>query len=258
MQPGAYPRLWPGPDEAALCRYGNGLDQRGRGILWRGLLPLGIMPCNDGYLYTSPAGHYLPNAFGLYDMFGNARQWTADCWHTSYTGAPSDGAVWASPGPCAHVIRGGAWSTIMRDLRSASRHAGLTVDNTYGFRVARTLATVDTVADDSRGAGDDAPAHGWAGVRTRTVTPKNMTVFGIREPRGVGVIEVTPGSPGARAGLEAGDVIIAIEGREIADSRELAQTIRGFSPGATVRFNLIRMGRGRTVSLTLEARPDQQ
>jgi formylglycine-generating enzyme required for sulfatase activity len=140
--PGAYPRLWSGPDESTLCSYGNGMDLRARGILWRGL-QLGIMPCNDGYLYTAPAGHYAPNAFGLYDMFGNARQWTADCWHTSYAGAPLDGTAWASPGPCAHVIRGGAWSTIMRELRSASRYAGQAVDNTYGFRVARTLAAAD-------------------------------------------------------------------------------------------------------------------
>ncbi len=136
--PGVYPRLWPGPDESTLCNYGNGMDQRARGILWRGL-QLGVMPCNDGYLYTALAGHYAPNAFGLYDMFGNARQWTADCWHTSYTGAPVDGTAWVSPGPCSHVIRGGAWNTIMRELRSASRHAGQSADNTYGFRVARTL-----------------------------------------------------------------------------------------------------------------------
>jgi formylglycine-generating enzyme required for sulfatase activity len=137
--PGVYPRLWPGPDETMLCSYGNGMDQRARGILWRGL-QLGVMRCNDGYLYTAPAGHYAPNAFGLYDMFGNARQWTADCWHTSYAGAPADGSAWASPGPCAHVVRGGAWNTIMRELRSASRYPGQAVDNTYGFRVARTLA----------------------------------------------------------------------------------------------------------------------
>jgi formylglycine-generating enzyme required for sulfatase activity len=137
--PGVYPRLWPGIDEGTLCSYGNGMDQRARGILWRGP-QLGVMPCNDGYLYTAPAGHYAPNAFGLYDMFGNARQWTLDCWHTSYAGAPVDGTAWVSPGPCAHVIRGGAWNTIMRELRSASRYAGQSADNSYGFRVARTLA----------------------------------------------------------------------------------------------------------------------
>jgi formylglycine-generating enzyme required for sulfatase activity len=259
-QPGIYPRLWPGPDAGMLCRYGNGLDQRGRGILWRGL-PLGVMPCDDGYLYTSPAGHYAPNAFGLHDMFGNARQWTADCWHTSYTGAPSDGSAWASPGPCAHVIRGGAWSTIMRDLRSASRHAGLTVDNTYGFRVARTLAALDRTADDSRAAdapAADAAAHGWAGLRIQTITRDNMNAFGVRDARGAAVLDAQPGGPAARAGLETGDVIVAVNGRDIADAPDLARTISALSPGATARLTVIRNGQGRTVSMTVGAPSEQQ
>ncbi len=35
-----------------------------------------------------------PNPFGLYGMLGNAWQWTADCWHDSYVGAPADGSAW--------------------------------------------------------------------------------------------------------------------------------------------------------------------
>jgi formylglycine-generating enzyme required for sulfatase activity len=257
--PGLYPRMWSGSDEIALCRYGNGLDQQAPDLLRRGLF-FGIMPCRDGYQYTSPAGHYAPNAFGLYDMFGNARQWTADCWHTSYAGAPSDGAAWASPGPCAHVVRGGAWSTIMRELRSASRYAGNAVDNTYGFRVARTLAMVDGVAaeENSHDAGDDAVVQGWAGVRTRTVTPKNMDAFGVREPRGAGVVDVMRGSPAAHAGLDAGDVIVAVNGRDTADSRTFAQLIHAVSPGDTVRLTVIRGGQVRTVRMTAGARPEQR
>jgi formylglycine-generating enzyme required for sulfatase activity len=258
--PGLYPRMWSGPDEIALCRYGNGFDQQAApGLLRRGIRTLlGVMPCDDGYANTSPVGHYAPNAFGLYDMFGNARQWTADCWHTNYTGAPADGTAWASPGPCAHVVRGGAWSTIMRELRSASRYAGNGVDNTYGFRVARTLAMVDrTAVDDSHDAGDDAP-HGMFGVRVRTVTPTNMDAFGVREPRGVGVFDVRQGGPAARAGLDAGDVILTVNGRDIANGREFAQMVSAFSPGTTVRLTVIRGGHVRTVSLTVAARPEQR
>jgi formylglycine-generating enzyme required for sulfatase activity len=143
--PGAYPRYWFGNDERELCRYGNGFDQTARDGLSRGRQLPGFLPCNDGYLHTSPAGHYAPNFFGLYDMFGNANQWTADCWHPSYSGAPTDGTPWTSPGACTHVIRGGAWGGGAGGvLRAASRRPGDNLNYTYGFRVARTLAAEAT------------------------------------------------------------------------------------------------------------------
>jgi formylglycine-generating enzyme required for sulfatase activity len=128
--PDAYPRFWFGDNERELCRYGNGWDQA---------VGSGGAPCNDGYHYTSPAGHYQPNAFGLYDMFGNAWQWIADCWHDSHRGARADGSAWTF-GICnsGHVIRGGSWGSFPRDLRAAVRIRGATSYDA-GFRVARTL-----------------------------------------------------------------------------------------------------------------------
>jgi formylglycine-generating enzyme required for sulfatase activity/uncharacterized caspase-like protein len=133
--PGSYPRFWFGNDEKDLCRYGNFGDQ----LAWDK-----PGPCNDGYAKTSPAGHYEPNAFGLYDMFGNADQWTADCWHDNYVGAPSDGSAWIT-GTCpSRVIRGGSWLGSPRFARAAQRFRYLAYSAefdsvTIGFRVARSL-----------------------------------------------------------------------------------------------------------------------
>jgi formylglycine-generating enzyme required for sulfatase activity len=87
-----------------------------------------------------------PNPFGLYGMLGNAWQWTQDCWHDSYVGAPADGSAWMDAGkPCAkHVIRGGAWNNVPIFVRSAARvGAADSQDYDYstltGFRVARDL-----------------------------------------------------------------------------------------------------------------------
>jgi formylglycine-generating enzyme required for sulfatase activity len=128
--PGAYPRFWFADDEKNLCRYGNFADQK---------YPMNA-PCNDGYDRTSRAGHYRSNAFGLYDMAGNAWQWTADCWHESYSGAPSDGSAWTA-GNCnvGRVVRGGSWKDGPGNLRAAARGTYLVVDNGLGFRLARTL-----------------------------------------------------------------------------------------------------------------------
>jgi formylglycine-generating enzyme required for sulfatase activity len=141
--PGDYPRFWFGDDEKELCRYGNGADQKTRDSI-EGLEGVTAAPCNDGYAYTSPAGHYEPNAFGLYDMFGNARQWTADCWHESYKGAPDDGSAWTT-GSCSvgRVVRGGSWHNGPDALRSTRRGWGSAPNQRYdqiGLRVGRTIA----------------------------------------------------------------------------------------------------------------------
>jgi formylglycine-generating enzyme required for sulfatase activity len=137
-QPGAYPQFWFGDDDKASCRSGNGADQTIRDIPgWGSGRP--TVPCDDGYGYTSPAGHYAPNAFGLYDMAGNAWQWTADCWHENYDGAPADGSAWTTACRRGHMHRGGSWASGPRDLRAAARFGLIDEVDNVGFRVARTL-----------------------------------------------------------------------------------------------------------------------
>lgn len=84
---------------------------------------------------THPVGLKQPNAFGLYDMFGNVPEWTADTWHDSYIGAPADGSAWEGGGSPYHTLRGGGW-----DLPAFFLHAALRgpYDEVHrrGFRVA--------------------------------------------------------------------------------------------------------------------------
>lgn len=83
------------------------------------------------------------NPFGLYGMLGNAWQWTADCWHKSYVGAPSDSRAWLGDDCGKHVLRGGSFDNVPIFIRSAARTAGGGKEYDYsslaGFRVARTL-----------------------------------------------------------------------------------------------------------------------
>ena len=103
---------------------------------------------------TTPVGTFKPNAFGLYDMHGNVREWCLDPWHKDYNKAPTDGRVWDEENENDnryrnilnnldkliedkrnHVLRGGSWHDNPRYCRSAyrlndaSRHVG------FGFRV---------------------------------------------------------------------------------------------------------------------------
>ena len=88
---------------------------------------------------------FAANPFGLYGMLGNVWEWTADCWHKSYVGAPKDGRPWREKTCTKHVLRGGSWNNLPVFVRSAARMGGAEDGGEYdysslaGFRVARTL-----------------------------------------------------------------------------------------------------------------------
>lgn len=95
----------------------------------------------DGFSYTAPVGSYPPNAFGVYDMHGNVYEWTADCYHDSYVGAPSDGSAWKEPNCELVQLRGNDWGEAPIFSRSGNRNQTYPDDrgDWIGFRVVREL-----------------------------------------------------------------------------------------------------------------------
>jgi formylglycine-generating enzyme required for sulfatase activity/uncharacterized membrane protein len=85
----------------------------------------GVVSGPGNWLNTAPVGSYSANPYGLFDVLGNVWQWTADCWHPDYQGAPTDGQVWNEPADrCKrHVVRGASWTDIPSFVRSATRAA---------------------------------------------------------------------------------------------------------------------------------------
>ena len=90
---------------------------------------------------TVPVDSFEPNPFGLYQVHGNVWEWTEDCYHNSYNGAPLDGSAWTTGDCSRRVLRGGSWVDTPRNLRSAYRLRFTTDFRSliFGFRLGRTL-----------------------------------------------------------------------------------------------------------------------
>jgi formylglycine-generating enzyme len=101
----------------------------------------GSIHADDGFPFTSPVAKFEPNAFGLYDMMGNAGNWCSDFWGENYYAAsPVDDPKGPASG-AFKVIRGGGWHGNTFRCRSAQREFD-TLGSCYhflGFRVVLEL-----------------------------------------------------------------------------------------------------------------------
>ena len=122
-----------GDSESQLCRYANHADtntdysNRNKS-------------CSDGVgKRTAVVGHYRPNSNGLYDMYGNVREWVEDCWNDSYVGAPIDGRARTSGDCSQRLFRGGSWYDHSKWMYSSSRTTNTRSSrfNNLGFRLAQ-------------------------------------------------------------------------------------------------------------------------
>jgi len=100
--------------------------------------------------------------------------------------------------------------------------------------------------------------RGWLGVKVQPVTPDIADSLGLKKVEGALVDEPTPNSPAAKAGIAAGDVITAVNGKPIKGSRELAREVGMLAPGTSVKFDVLHQGTSKTVDLTLGEMPREQ
>jgi len=93
--------------------------------------------------------------------------------------------------------------------------------------------------------------RGRLGVVIQEVTPEIAKAFGLAEPHGALVSDVTPGSPAAQAGIKSGDIILQMNGQRINDCGELQVKVSLTAPGTLVRLNVLRDGHEHEIDVKL-------
>jgi serine protease Do len=100
-------------------------------------------------------------------------------------------------------------------------------------------------------------SHGRLGVAVQEVNQALAQNFGMKSPAGALVASVEKGSPGAKAGLEPGDVIVKLDGKEISRSSDLPPMISSLKPGTKVTLEVWRNGASKELTATVGALNDK-
>lgn len=122
-----------------------------------------------------------------------------------------------------------------------------------GIGFAIPASTAETVIASLKETGK--VTRGWLGVKIQPVTDDIAESLNLKEAKGAIVSEVTDGSPALAAGLKQGDTILKLNGKDVADSRDLARKVAQVKPGDSVPVELVRDGKTMEISVKIGAMP---
>jgi serine protease Do len=123
-----------------------------------------------------------------------------------------------------------------------------------GFDVpAQTAKTVIAELTDK-----GVVTRGWLGVQVQPVTKGIADSLGMKNAEGAMVDEPQNGSPAAKAGVQSGDVVTALNGTPVKDSRDLSRKVAALAPGSSVELDILRNGESKTLTVTLGELPNRR
>ncbi len=96
----------------------------------------------------------------------------------------------------------------------------------------------------------------WLGANGQAVGPDIAASLGMDRPGGVLVNHITAGAPAERAGLRVGDVVVAVEGRDVVDLQGLRYRVATLPVGTTATMTVIRNGTVKDLEVALEPPPE--
>jgi serine protease Do len=100
--------------------------------------------------------------------------------------------------------------------------------------------------------------RGWLGVQIQPVTKGIADSLGMKNAEGAMVDEPQNGSPAAKAGIQSGDVVTALNGTPVKDSRDLARKVAALAPGSSAKLDILRNGESKALTITLGELPNRK
>ncbi len=97
--------------------------------------------------------------------------------------------------------------------------------------------------------------RGWIGIQAQDITPELAESFKLKEAQGALVAGVLRGGPADRAGVHAGDVLLAIEGKPIYDTGSMLNLIAALAPNQAASLKIARAGKTHNLTVKVGKRP---
>jgi len=126
--------------------------------------------------------------------------------------------------------------------------------NTIGFAIP--INVVKEILPQLKQTG--RVARGFLGVSPQAITSDMADSLGLKSTKGALIADVVKDSPAEKGGLKPGDVVVALNGKPVSDNSQLTRDVGVIPPGSTVKLDVIREGKQRTVEVKLAERPDEK
>lgn len=97
--------------------------------------------------------------------------------------------------------------------------------------------------------------RGWVGIEVQDIVPEIAESLNLKSTHGALIAGVLRGGPADRAGIRPGDVLVAVDGKEVTDSSSLLKLIAALLPGKTTPLTLLRQNQEMNLPVTIQKRP---
>jgi serine protease Do len=100
--------------------------------------------------------------------------------------------------------------------------------------------------------------RGYIGVRIQPMNDDLAAALGVPANRGEFIQSVQPGEPAEQAGLQTGDVVLTVDGKEVTREQTLSYIVANIEPGRRINLEVLREGQRRTIPVTVGRRPSEE